>query len=1126
MIKNKKKKSSSHKILTVFKILIVLVLLTALIGGGYTLYIVKNALTDIQPIDPSKINTLLVENSVILDSNGNELEKLNRDGLRTIVKYSDMNPNLINAYVATEDKTFFEHSGFNIIRMFGAVKDSVFSDKRIQGTSTITQQLARNLYLFQIRSERSIDRKIKEAYYTIQLEKYLTKEQIIEAYLNTIYLGSNSKGVEAASQKYFSKSANELNLVESAILAGIPKSPSKYTPMYLIENDKLTENDKIISKMNEIYTIVYNDQCEDRFKLVLYLMKSNGYIDTQEYEKALKTDIYSLLKPTISKGNEISSYFSDMVENEVINDLMEKYNYSKSDAIDFLYTNGLSIYSTIDFDMQKTLESAYANNIFTDYFDQPTKDAVINFQIENNLQVDGMIGKQSIKKLVELNAIKEDEITSSLKKGYKNDNVIILKEALNKLGYFSSNDLFPRVTVFFDKNKNIITEDNKKIILYKRSNLINDKNQLFLTKDDFKLNSNGDLVLLKNKKLNFYAHYNDDKTLNNIQVVIKSLYTYNENDKKNSKNIDGSYNISELYSYQGRDILIPNKYKSYDENRNVVISREFLDSNENIFNFSNNNIYIDNEFYVVSEKGTIQPQSAMLIIDYRTGHLKAIVGGRNITGQKIFNRALYPRQPGSSVKPFSVYTPAIESRQFTAASVIDDIPAYLSDDPEVRWPLNWYESYKGYDYKYRGISTLREGIEQSMNVVTAKLAKKLGIETCIDSMKNFGISTIVDSGSINDHNLSTVALGGMTKGISPLELAEAYGTFGNDGIKVETITYTKVLDKNGEIILNNIPDKKKIIPENVSFIIRDIMQSGVTNGVSSKAKIRDNNTGMPVAGKTGTTSKNYDAWFTGMTPYYAGVTWFGTDYNMQLEQGSVVSAKFWSYVMKNIHEDLPDKEFTISDDVVKMKVDTKSGKLPTKLSYLDPRNTVKDEYFLPGTQPNELDDIHVEAEICKESNLLATEYCPTTLVENKVLTKRLDGPYYPEEHIYVDKYGKEWPIYIKDGEYTVPNNVCNIHGETIEIFDYESLDTDKHLIYLPNKMGVVVNPFEIILQDNSLLLLPVRTKIMFNQSVILPDESIIEPSEIISIPYYQEELDEFLNEETNDEEDKKPNDNN
>ena len=1109
MLKKKKKKSLGHNIITGLKIIFILILATALIGGGYTLFIVKNALADLPPIEPSKINTLLMENSVILDSNGNELEKLNRDGLRTIIKYSDMNQNLIDAYVSTEDKTFFEHSGFNIIRMVGAVTDSLFSDKRIQGTSTITQQLARNLYLFQIRSERSIDRKIKEAYYSIQLEKHLTKEQIIEAYLNTIYLGSNSKGVEAASQKYFSKGASELNLVESAILAGIPKSPSKYTPMYLIKNENLTKTDRVLAKVNELYTMVYNNQCEERFQLVLYLMKNNGYISDDEYNDAIETDIFSLLNPTVSKSNEISSYFSDMVETEVINDLIEKYDYTKTEAINFLYTSGLQIRSTIDFDMQKTLESAYANNTFTDYYGQPTKEAIINFQIANNLQVDGMVGKQTIAKFIELNIITATDIkSSSLKKGAKNEDVIVLKKALHELGFLSSNDLFPRITVNFDKNNNIITDDTRKIVLYKYSNLINDDSQLYLNNDDFSYDDEGNLILKKNKKFDFYSHYNEDGSLNNIQIVINNLFKYNENDKKSTKNSDGSYNISELYSFQGRDLLVPNEFKSYDDNRNVIISKKFIKSEANFFKLSNDILYIDDDYYIVSETGTIQPQSAMVIIDYHTGYLKAIVGGRNITGQKIYNRALNPRQPGSSVKPFSVYTPAIASKQYTAASVIDDVPAYLTNDPELRWPVNWYEHYRGYEFKYRGISTLRDGIEQSMNVVTAKLANALGIETCIDSMKNFGISTIVDEGSINDHNLSTVALGGMTNGISPIELAEAYGTFGNDGIKLDTITYTTVVGKDGEVILNNVPNKKQIISENVSFIIRDMMRSGVTRGVSSKAQISDNNAGMPVSGKTGTTSNNYDAWFTGMTPYYVGVTWFGTDYNMPLDQGSIVSAKFWSYVMKNIHEDLPDKEFTKPSDIVSMKIDTKSGKLPSQLSYLDPRNTVQSEYFLPGTQPTELDDIHVQVEICKESGLLSTEYCPTTLIENKVVTKRLDGPYNPEEHL--DTRGN--PIYIQDQEFTVPTDLCNIHGETINIFDYESLSTDRFIIYLPNKMGIVVNPFEVTLKNGDLLLLPVRTKIMFNLSIILPDNSVIEPSEILDIPYYQEGLEEFLNE--------------
>lgn len=1098
MAKNKKKKSFGKKIILTFKFIFILGLIGALLGGGLSLFLVKRALKDIKPIDPSKINTLLVENSVILDSNGNELEKLNKGGARTIVKYNQMSKNLINAYVSIEDKTFFEHSGFNVVRMVGAVKDAILKDKRISGTSTITQQLARNLYLFEDRSKRSIDRKIKEAYYAIQLEKHLTKEQIIEAYLNTIYLGSNSKGVQAASEKYFSKDAKDLNLIESAVLAAIPKQPTKYTPMYLINNENINDKDKVITQVNELYTMVYNDQCEKRINLVLSLMLNNGYITQNEYDEVSKIDIRSILNPSIEKGNEISSYFSDMVESEVIQDLMIKYDYSKSEAINSLYTSGLRIYSTIDFDMQKTLENAYATNTFTDYFGQATKEAVRLFQRANGLSADGMAGKNTLAKLKQLNKISEDEITlTSMTKGRKHEDVKVLKRALHELGFFNSNDLFPRIRVNFDKNKNIIAKDSRRIILYRYSNLINENKQLVLNSDDFYYDSEGNLVLKKNRKLNFYPHYDKNNRLNRIQVVVKNLFKYNENDKKITRNYSGSYNISELYSFQGRDILIPDEFKSYDDNRNVVISKEYINSDKNIFNLSNNKLYIENENYVVASEGTIQPQSAMVIIDYRTGHLKAIVGGRNVSGQKIYNRALNPRQPGSSVKPFAVYTPAIASGRYTAASVIDDVPAYLTGNPNVRWPINWYENYRGYEFKYRGISTLREGIEQSMNVVTAKLANELGVETCIEYMKKFGVSTIVDEGRINDHNLSTVALGGMTKGISPIELAKIYGTYGNDGIQLDTITYTKVVDSNGDIVLNNVPTKKKIIDKNVSFIIRDIMRTGVKNGVSYKAKIRPNNKGIPVAGKTGTTSNNYDAWFSGMTPYYAAVTWFGTDYNMSLDNGSAISAEFWSYVMKNIHEDLPDKSFTKPDDVIRLNVDTKSGKLPSKLSYLDPRGTVKPEYFIPGTQPTELDDVHVQVEICKTSGLLATEYCPTTLIENRVLTRRLDGEYDPKDH--KDRYGN--PIYIGDQDYSVPIVKCNYHGELIEVDG--NVISDGYISYHDDNTGIVIQAFEIELNNGDSLLLPIGAKITSNQSIILPDNSIISPSEIKTLPFYE-----------------------
>jgi hypothetical protein len=179
---------------------------------------------------------------------------------------------------------------------------------------------------------------------------------------------------------------------------------------------------------------------------------------------------------------------------------------------------------------------------------------------------------------------------------------------------------------------------------------------------------------------------------------------------------------------------------------------------------------------------------------------------------------------------------------------------------------------------------------------------------------------------------------------------------------------------------------------------------------------------------------------------------------------------------------------------------------------MDPRNTVKSEYFLPGTRPTELDDIHVQVEICKESDLLATEYCPTTFVETRVMTTRLNGEYNPNEHL--DRWGN--PIYIRDQQYIAPTEECDIHGQIIDIFDYEVENTNRYIVYFPDKKGVVVSSFKITLTNNNEVLLPVRTKIMFDGSVILPDNSVIVAADIKRIPYYQEGLKEFLDGNSND----------
>ena len=215
-------------------------------------------------VDTNNIYSMLNQRSVMYDADGNEIDNLYfSDGNRTIVDYEDMPEDLVNAVVSIEDNNFWSHNGFNFIRMIGAVRDSIFGGGQISGTSTITQQLARNVYLSEIKSQRSLNRKISEAYCTIVLEKNLTKEEIMEAYLNTIYLGENCYGVRSAARVYFGKEVSDLTAAECASLISITNNPSLYDP-YISQNNN-----------------------RKRQLTVLQEMKNQGYLTDAEYQEMI-----------------------------------------------------------------------------------------------------------------------------------------------------------------------------------------------------------------------------------------------------------------------------------------------------------------------------------------------------------------------------------------------------------------------------------------------------------------------------------------------------------------------------------------------------------------------------------------------------------------------------------------------------------------------------------------------------------------------------------------------------------------------------------------------------------------------------------------------------------------------
>ena len=326
------------------KILCVLVIVGGVAGGSYVAYTIAHA----PKIHPDQIYNTLDVSSHIYNDKGKLIEDIYYEENREIAHYEDLPDNLKNAFIAIEDKTFWTHKGFNFRRIFGAIWNSISGGGEISGTSTITQQLARNVFLPEEKSIRSIKRKIIEMYYASQIEDQLSKEEILTAYLNTIYLGYGCYGVNTAAKYYFSANLNELTLEQCAALAALPQAPGLYELI-------VTEPDENCTDIGD--GLYANDVSAERRNLVLDLMAEQGYITADEAEAA-KKPVTDFIKPgKLSKGT--NSAFKDYLIETVIADLMKQYDLSEQKATDMVYTKGLHIYSTLDSQAQKVITKEF-----------------------------------------------------------------------------------------------------------------------------------------------------------------------------------------------------------------------------------------------------------------------------------------------------------------------------------------------------------------------------------------------------------------------------------------------------------------------------------------------------------------------------------------------------------------------------------------------------------------------------------------------------------------------------------------------------------------------------------------------------------------------------------------------
>ncbi len=588
----------------------------------------------------------------------------------------DIPDGLQNAFISLEDKRFYKHDGVDWIRTIGAV----VKYRGRQGGSTLTQQLIKNLTE---ENQVTIARKLKEILYALNLENNYSKEEILEAYLNTIPLGSGCYGVETAAEKYFGKDLNELTIAEDACLAVITKAPTAYNPLLYPENNK-----------------------ERRALCLQYMLEADAITDEQYQEALTEEIVYTNSANYVpdesddddSSDSEINSYYTDYVIDTVISDLMEKYNYSKSEATRRVYSGGLRIYSC----------------------ENPTIQAAAEYVYENRIS-------------------------------------------------------FP---------------------------------------------------------------------------------------SEPSRTEDGANNTKK------------------------------------------------------------KVQSAITIMDYE-GHVVAMVGG---AGEKTINRGLNRatdsiRSPGSSIKPLSVYAPAMEEGLIWYSTPVLNYALKINGK---EWPQNFSGDHGSPNNRV----TVQYAVAQSLNTTAAQLANKMGTDTCLNYLiKNFHISTLVKDGKYTDSNLSSMAVGGMTHGVTTLEMAAAYATFGNGGLYYSPKCYTTVTDYKGEkTLLDGTQEPSQALSAGTAGSMNKVMQTVVTQGTGKGCGV----TGFTSFMKTGTTSDTKDKWTCGGTPYYVAAVWYG--YDKQEEITNVASgynpaSHIWSAVMNRVHNGLSKKNFDLDDDVVARSYCTRSGLL-------------------------------------------------------------------------------------------------------------------------------------------------------------------------------------------------------
>lgn len=856
---------------------------------------------------------------------------------RDVIDYERIPKLLIKAFISSEDIEFYEHSGLNYLGIVRAMIKNLKAGHIVQGGSSISQQVAKSFLTDKEKAARSLERKIKEVIMARRAEQVYNKEYIMYLYLNQIYLGHGSYGVQEAAKHYFNKNVWDLDLSEITLIAGLPQAPSKYSPYSKIKMAKKRRM-YVLRRMLKEKFITKKQMDEALAKKIKVIhdipSRANYYVDLTKlfpnyvliYDYGVRIDTITGQKNLLTDATYTEApYFSEYAH-KVIQKLVGEKEF---------YTGGYKIYTTVNLEKQKYARDAIKYGLGNLSWRQGYYGPVLNDKV----------GTVTVKEVLysskQLKNAKGDII-------YKIDKVLSNKELDKK-------DINKKLTKYIDLNK---IKNKSKI---KGCITINKEYESYRKKIDGKMHfiEKNNRVIYNHclKKIEYKKFFENSKEYYKEKKEVPSkryLALVTDANKKEA--------TVKFGKFEGK-ILLKNTRWAEKANPMVHYSRRRVRDLRTVFNKA----YViwirvpqkeeldkdGNKIVYLSQ--IPKPQSAMISVDYKSGYVKAMIGGKSYSD---FNRVLQAeRQSGSIFKPL-YYSKAVDE-DYNLSTIIYDTPIVSYDYlTKVNWkPANYENSYKGK-------VTLRTALKNSMNVPSIKVFRHVGIEKATKWIKALGITTPLNQDD-------SMALG--SSAIKPIDITRAFSIFANYGKKIPFIFIKKVVDRNGKIVIDNtkyydpfisqddIPncleralfkETEQLIDPVTAFLTLRLLRAVVKSGTSTAV----NSLKIPIAGKTGTTNDSFDAWFIGFSTSLLNTVWVGYDLNDNPlgkgEAGGRTALPIWKEYAKNALryyiKNKKEVEFKTPLGVSMVRIDRDTGKKA------GPSSIVRiEEAFRTGTEPKE-----------------------------------------------------------------------------------------------------------------------------------------------------------------------------